>query len=54
MKFLDKFFKNPKAMGIVALLTLVIIAAYVYDEKKNPKKDFYGLLKSKTPVAPAN
>jgi hypothetical protein len=38
-------------MGIVSILTLVIIVAFVWDNAKNPKKDFYGLLKSSTPTA---
>jgi hypothetical protein len=44
---IDKFFKSPKSMGIVAVLTLVVIVLWVWDEKKNPNKDFYGLLKPK-------
>lgn len=47
---LDKVIKNPRIMGIVALLTFVVIIALVWDSYKNPKKDFYGLLKP-TPVA---
>ena len=46
---MDKIFKNPKYMGMVAVLTLVIVIAFVWDQSKNPKKDFFGVLKSSTP-----
>lgn len=42
----EKFFKNPVAMGWVAVITLAIVLLWVWDEKKNPNKDFYGLLKA--------
>jgi hypothetical protein len=45
---MDKIFKNPKIMGWVAILTFVLIVALIWDSYKNPSKDFYGLLKSKT------
>ncbi len=50
---MDKFFKNPKYMGIISVLTLVLLIALLWDDKKNPDKDFFGLLKSNsaTPVA---
>lgn len=44
---LSKIFKNPVYMGWIALATLLIIALYVVDDRKNPKKDFFGLLKLK-------
>jgi len=47
---MDKLFKNPLYTGIATFVTLVIILAWVYDEKTNPKKDFYGLLKPKATV----
>ena len=43
---IEKFFKNPKMMSWVAVLTLVLIVALIWDSYKNPRKDFYGLLKS--------
>ena len=46
---MDKFFKNPKYMGIVAVLTLVLVIALIWDSYKNPQKDFFGVLKSSTP-----
>lgn len=48
---MDKFFKNPKYMGIIAVVTLVVILLFVWDTYKNPRRDFYGLLKSSTPAA---
>lgn len=42
----DKILKNPKVMGWVAIFTLILLVAYIWDDKKNPDKDFYGLLKS--------
>lgn len=47
---IEKFFKNPLTLGVCAVLTLVIVVAYIYDEKTNPAKNFYGLLKVKTPT----
>lgn len=47
---LEKFFKNPVNTGIIAVITLVVIFAWVYDSSTNPKKDFYGLLKPKATV----
>ena len=44
---IEKFFKNPLYTGIATVLTLLVIILWVYDEKTNPKKDFYGLLKPK-------
>jgi len=49
---MEKFIKNPLYQGIAIMLTLVIIAAVVWDDHKNSKKDFYGLL-SKPAVTPA-
>ena len=46
---IEKFFKNPTVLGASAVLTVVILIAYIYDEKTNTKKDFFGLLKYKTP-----
>jgi hypothetical protein len=48
---LDKFFKNPKYMGMVAVITLVLVIALIWDSYKNPRKDFFGVLKSSTPSA---
>lgn len=47
----DKLIKNPRVMGAIAILTFVVIVALVWDSYKNPKKDFYGLLKTSTPVS---
>lgn len=49
---IEKFFKNPLYMGIATVLTLVVVLLWVYDDKKNPNKDFFGLLKQKS-TAPA-
>lgn len=49
---LDKFFKNPKYMGMVTVAILVLVLALIWDSYKNPSKDFYGLLKTSSP-APA-
>jgi len=46
---MEKFLKNPLYMGIVSVTILVVLILWVWDEKKNPNKDFYGLLKS-TPI----
>jgi hypothetical protein len=46
---IDKFLKSPKNMGIIAILTLVLVVALIWDSYKNPKKDFFGVLKSSTP-----
>lgn len=43
---MDKIFKNPKYMGMVAVLTLVLVIALIWDSYKNPRKDFFGVLKS--------
>lgn len=50
----DKIFKNSKYMGIATVITLVLVVALIWDDKKNPRKDFYGLLKSQTPAPAAN
>lgn len=50
----DKFFKNSKYMGIITLITLVLVVALIWDDKKNPRKDFFGLLKSQTPTPVVN
>ena len=47
---IDKFFKNPKYMGIVSVVTLVLVAALIWDSYKNPKRDFFGVLKTSTPT----
>lgn len=47
---IEKFFKNPLYMGIATILTLALVAAWIYDEKTNPAKNFYGLLKPKATV----
>jgi len=48
---MEKFIKNPLYQGIAIMLTAVIIIALVWDNHKNPKKDFFGLLPtSTTPV----
>lgn len=46
---MDKYFKNPKIMGWIALITLVVLIAFVYDSYKS--KNFYGLLGASTPAA---
>lgn len=46
---IEKFLKNPVYTGAATMLILVVVLAWVYDEKTNPRKDFYGLLKVKTP-----
>lgn len=48
---MDKFLKNPKIMGWVAIVTLVLVVALIWDSYKNPRKDFFGVLKSSTPAA---
>ena len=45
---MEKFFKNPLYMGIITVLTLVVVVAWLYDQSTNPAKDFYGILKPKT------
>jgi putative effector of murein hydrolase len=47
---MEKFFKNPLYTGIATMLILVVVVAFVYDNYKNTKKDFYGML-SPTAVA---
>nr|WP_319570244.1 hypothetical protein [uncultured Draconibacterium sp.] len=47
----EKFFKNSMYQGIMIALILVVLVAFVYDDKKNAKRDFFGLLKSSTPIA---
>lgn len=47
---IDKFFKNPKYMGMVTVAILILVVALIWDSYKNPSKDFYGLLTSNTPV----
>jgi len=48
---MEKFFKNPLYMGLIAAATLLIVVAFVWDQSKNPKKDFFGVLStSTTPV----
>lgn len=44
---MEKFFKNPLYMGIATVAILALLVLWVWDEKKNPNKDFYGLLKAK-------
>lgn len=46
---MDKILKNPKIMGWVAIATLVLVVALIWDSYKNPRKDFFGVLKSTTP-----
>ncbi len=46
---MEKFFKNPLYTGIATMVILVLVVAWIWDDKKNSKKDFYGLLS--TPVA---
>lgn len=45
---MEKIFKNPLYTGIATFITLVIVLAWIYDEKTNPAKNFYGLLTVKT------
>jgi hypothetical protein len=45
---MEKFFKNPVYMGVVAVVTLAIVLLWVWDDKKNPNQDFFGLLKKPT------
>jgi hypothetical protein len=47
---MEKFFKNPLYMGIATVTILVLVVLWIWDEKKNANKDFYGLLKSSTPA----
>jgi galactitol-specific phosphotransferase system IIC component len=47
---MEKFFKNSLYMGIATVTILVLVVLWIWDEKKNTKKDFYGLLKSSTPA----
>lgn len=46
------FIKNPFHQGIAIVAIVVILILWVWDEKKNPDKDFFGLLKPKS-AAPA-
>lgn len=48
---ISKILKNPVYMGWIAIATLAILALYIVDDRKNPKKDFYGLLKPKATPA---
>lgn len=48
---LEKFFKNPVNVGIAVFAILIIVVLFIWDEKKNTNKDFFGLLKS--PSTPA-
>jgi hypothetical protein len=48
---ISKILKNPVYTGGAAILALIILVLYVIDDRKNPKKDFYGLLKPKTTPA---
>jgi len=47
---MEKFFKNPLYMGIATVSILVLVVLWIYDDKKNASKDFYGLLKPSTPT----
>ncbi len=47
---IEKFFKNPLVPAVASVLTLVVLLLWVYDEKTNPNKNFYGLLKPKAPI----
>ena len=47
---IEKFFKNQRNTGIMVAVVLVLVIAVLWDDKKNPRKDFYGLLKSQTPA----
>ena len=44
---MEKFFTKPLYTGIATMLLLVLVVAFIYDEKTNVKKDIYGLLKAK-------
>lgn len=46
----DKLAKNPKVMFWLVAGLVILMVAYIWDEKKNPDKDFYGILKSSTPA----
>lgn len=51
MKFFDRIGKSNAWMGAFALLTVIVVVAYVVDQYRN--KDFYGLAKPQaTPAAP--
>ena len=47
---MEKFFKNQLYIGIAVFAILAVLVLWVWDDKKNPQKDFYGLLKSTTPT----
>jgi hypothetical protein len=47
---MEKFLKNPLYTGIAIFGILLILVLWVWDEKKNPQKDFFGLLKTNTPT----
>ena len=47
---MEKFFKNQLYNGIAVFAILAVLVLWVWDDKKNPQKDFYGLLKSTTPT----
>lgn len=48
---MEKFFKNQLYIGIAVFTILVVVVLFIWDEKKNTNKDFFGLLKS--PSTPA-
>jgi hypothetical protein len=47
---MEKFFKNPLYTGIATMVILVLVVAWIWDDKKNSKKDFYGLLPTSAPT----
>jgi hypothetical protein len=51
MKIFERIGKSNAWMGAFALLTVLVVVAYVVDQYRN--KDFYGLAKPKATGAPA-
>lgn len=47
---IEKFLKDPRTVAVAAIIAVVLLAAYIYDEKTNPARNFYGLLKVKQAV----
>lgn len=48
---MEKFLKNPLYTGAAIFTILVVVVAFVWDQSKNPKKDFFGVLKPETTPA---
>lgn len=44
---MEKFLKNPLYQGAMIAVVLLLFVGVMWDMYKNPKRDFFGLLKTK-------